>query len=360
MISSGGKYGAEGVILSLCQGLKEHKISPFLIGIHNTYQPHLEILDHARERGIDAQEILCRKQWDKNTIKGLQSYIKNHNIQIVHTHNYKSDFYGRAVTKGTRVKHCITSHGWTSENIKVRMYEWIDRRIMNSADKIICVSDALKKQNIRMGVRSNCLVMIPNGIDIDDYTLRVRPLEKKRIEIGVVGRLSPEKGHKILVQAIKILIQGFPNIRILFAGEGICEKELRVDVELAGLEKNFMFSGFQKDIKSFYRSIDFLIIPSLSEGLPLTLLEAMAMGVPIIASRVGDIPKVIDHEKNGILVDPARPDVLAEAMAGLIIDIKRQKEITAAARKTVENDYTSKQMCETYADLYQKLLKRFR
>jgi len=364
LISSGGMYGAENVILTLTQELRNQDIDAGIVVIHNRYNPQTELLNAATALDIPVHEIISRRQLDWSAVKQLREILVREKVNIIHSHNYKSDIFAWLAQRNIQTKFCITSHGWTSENLKVLFYEEIDRTVMNQSNAVVCVSKTLYLRNIKHGVRTHKILTIPNGIDIEHFSRRHTGKDdpslhqyKDKFVVGLAGRMSPEKGHNVLMKSARIIVKKNPQVLFLLVGGGVLENELKNIARDNDMDKYFIFLGHQKDIKKFYRTIDILVMPSHREGLPMTLLEAMAMEVPVIASAVGDIPELIKNKKNGVLVAPGDEDALAAEIIELMNHKERRDIYAQISRKIVESHYSAIEMCSKYIDLYQKIIR---
>jgi glycosyltransferase involved in cell wall biosynthesis len=173
-----------------------------------------------------------------------------------------------------------------------------------------------------------------------------------------VGRLAPEKGIKFLLKAWKDVLKEFPQAQLLILGEGSEKENLLAQTQRLNLSESVEFKGVIKDISSFLAAADIFVLPSLAEGMPVALLEAMAWGLSAIASRVSGTVEVITSGKNGILVEPGDVPGLSRAIINLLADAELRRRISGAARKRVKESFSLEKMVESHLQLYREMLGR--
>jgi len=363
LVSSGGLFGAERVILNLAA--QNNGIISWVGAVNNRHNPHLEIIKEAQNIGLKTFIFDSSCQGDIRTVFSVKKFIKENNINIIHTHNYKSNIIGFLATRFTRTKWVSTLHGWTSADAKLYWYEILDRFFLRFADKIICVSQNNYERLLNKGISKGTLAVISNGIDLNAFSFcgQVPNLRKDLginagdMVVAIVGRLSEEKGHKILFKALNSVTPQYPNIKCLVVGDGPLKTALQKIVDNLSLSDCVIFTGNRKDMAEVYRICDILVNASFTEGLPMTILEAMASKVAIIATRVGALPKVIRNGQNGILIDPGNPDALSEAMISLFNDAHKRQILADQAYKDVHEHYSGQRMAEEYRESYERVLK---
>lgn len=342
----------------------------------------LTFLRHADRKTFDIHPIVLIRPWEKDTIfvqelkknnyaytaipiaarprsegrdyfriircyRILHSFLRKNSFDIVHTHGYFADILGIPAAWLSRTPHMATCHGFISIDRKLKFYNWLDCTALRFSNKIIAVSDDIRNHLVKKGIRGRRIITIPNAVGENcDVAFRTENRRRKRAElnikedelvIGYVGRLSEEKGVKYLVQAAAGMADR--GVKVLVIGEGPQRGELEKIAATAGLEGKIIFAGFQRHIESWLPSFDIFVLPSLTEGTPVALLEAMACGIPVIASAVGGVPDVIIPEKNGILVSPGNVDEISTAMQRLHEHPRFRTSLAQAARKTIESKY---------------------
>jgi glycosyltransferase involved in cell wall biosynthesis len=216
------------------------------------------------------------------------------------------------------------------------------------------------------GIKPDKLVTIHNGINVERFSIDLSPEAKRNLrqELGLesdsliiltVARLHAQKGHTYLIEAIPHIVRAFPQARFLFVGDGELKGKLTVQVEKAGLSDYVLFLGVRKDVPQLLAISDLFVLPSLWEGLPNAVLEAMAAGVPVIATNVEGAPELIVHEKTGLLVPPADPTALEQAIQRLLIDESSRTSMSKAARERVEYKFSQDANVTAFIDLYDQV-----
>ncbi|MCM8826813.1 MAG: glycosyltransferase [Candidatus Omnitrophica bacterium] len=359
IIWSLGLGGAESVVINLVKGLDKGRFNPFVCCLN--------------DKGIFAEELereeikviaLNKKPGlDFSIIPKMIRLINTHNIDIVHTHLWGANCWGRVAAVLGRVKIIIaTEH--SVDVWKPKHYFLIDRFLSRFTHKIVVVSEAVKDFYKSKGIAEEKLEVIYNGINEENFRISGEIREKIRKELGVndntkvlgiIGRLVEPKGHKFLFNAMGML-DGKYNLKVVVVGEGVEKETLKEMVRSLGLEDKVIFTGFRNDVNNILQSIDILVIPSLREGLPLVMLEAMASGVPVISSKVGGIPEVIINGKNGILIEPANVRELAEAISVLVSNNELYQYLSHQAKQSIKAKFTLDRMIKDIEELYLKLL----
>lgn len=363
LVSSGGLFGAERVIINLATRTKDAVC--YVGAVHNVHNPHLEVIDEAKDLGLYTVVFKSSGQLDLSTVFKIKRFLREADIDIIHTHNYKSDLLGFWASRLAGKKWVGTNHVWHSTDGKLKFYETLDAFFLKFADKVTGVSQEIKDDLLRKGFKDAQVAVIDNGIHIEKFQNGVPAAELKRtlfhlnehdFVIAIVGRLAKEKGHDIFLQAVKTIVEQYPNVKCLIIGDGPLRSELETVTADLGLSKNMIFAGIRNDMPRVYAMCDLMVNSSYIEGLPMTILEAMAARVPIIATRVGAVPKVIDDQKNGIALEPGDAGTLAKAMRELIADGQKRKRFADAAYKDVCERFSDRRMAERYRDIYREVL----
>lgn len=362
LISSSGFFGAENVALNLMNSLKEDKNNPRLLCLKNSGKPDPEIHLQAESQGISTDVISCNKRFDMGSIKKIKDYVKKENIVLIHTHGYKSNLYGMVASRLAGIPVVTTLHGWIGEDYKARFYELVDKLVVKRMDHVVSVSPVISKELGSLKVNEDKVSFIPNGIDTERFSpasdgpdMRAIFGAKDALIIGTVGRLGPEKGHLYLMEAFKEISALVPEARLLIVGGGFLEEVLAGKAWELGIEDKVKLVGNQADMAAAYKSMDIFVLPSLIEGLPLVLLEAMSMELPVIASDVGGIPHVIGKGE-GIIVPPKGIYELRYAIFGLVKDAELRRNMGKKARERIVKDFSLRSFYKKYTDTYKKVL----
>lgn len=292
--------------------------------------------------------------------------------QIVHTHKYKDNIVAILAARLTGGAHIVRMvHGLPEpfgglKGFKMLCYVALDRALSRVwARRFVAVS-----ASIATFLRDKCvaerIICIHNGVDLE----RLQIIEakgqeiKKTLEIeiyetvvGTVGRLSSVKAQDRLLRATQQLILAGYKIRVLLVGEGPMEQFLKELTKHLGLDRVVVFTGHQERVVDYLSAMDVFVLPSLSEGIPMALLEALAIARPVVATRVGGIPEVIEHGVNGLLVDPEDTSLLARSIRELIEDRSKAIGLGKAGRVRIEREFSANLMADRMMDMYRSLLE---
>jgi len=304
----------------------------------------------------------------------LAKMIKEKDIQIVHSQGGRADFFARIAAKIAKVPVVISTvamppEGYNVGLLKKGIYVLLDRFSERFVDRFIVVSEALKERLIKKHkIPSEKIVKICNGVEVEEYESRDEDAFKIREEfnissnvpiVGFIGRLVWQKGLIYFVQAMKkIVSEMLPNreIKFLIVGEGPLRKKLEILVKKLDIRDVVIFAGFRRDVKEVLSSLEILVLPSIREGQPIILLEAMAMGKPIVATNIEGINETVINEVTGILVSPKNPRTLAEAIVYLLEDKKRATEMGRMGKKIVNEKFNIKNKINQYEQLYEAII----
>jgi glycosyltransferase involved in cell wall biosynthesis len=304
-----------------------------------------------------------RGPFDWRVIARFQEICRRHRVAIWHGHDYKSNLLGLLLRPFWPMHLITTVHGWVKETRRTPLYYAIDRLCLPFYEKVICVSEDLHERSLDAGVRPKRCVLIENAIDTEQYrrTLSLSQararvnLSNERRLIGAIGRLSPEKGYDHLIRAVDALLRQGHDLDLVIAGEGDDEPRLRQLIKGLGRTERIHLLGYCSDTLELFQAMDIFALSSLREGLPNVILEAMALEVPVVATRIAGVPRVIQHEENGLIVEPGSPQALASALARLLGDETMRLRIGQAGRSTVEERYSFAARMQKMRALYQEL-----
>jgi glycosyltransferase involved in cell wall biosynthesis len=297
--------------------------------------------------------------------------IKNCDLVHAHGHVYMSSFLAGKIAKKYNKPFIVTQHNTFIDYQSIlNMLEHINdctigKSVLKSANSIITVSKETKKYVLRLGADKSKTTVIYNGVDTDFFhpvdkedSRKKLGLPKSRKIIFSVRRLVYKNGLDTLIESIPLLKPDYPNLLFVIAGKGPSRKFIEDRIKDLGIEANIKLTGFVPDrlLPVYYDSADYFILPSASgEGLPLVLLEAMACGLPVIATAVGGTPEIIRHMKNGVLVPPRNPEAMADALSKLLSE-ELGPSIGEEARKTVEKNFSWENNVRQLQEIYNKFM----
>ena len=246
----------------------------------------------------------------------------------------------------------VTVERWLSQNPLKVFY-----RMFSGMATVVVISKIIGKQLEEMvGIPKERIRVIYNGVDLSKFRLKeYRWGDVARYNIGCVARLEKEKGIEFLIQAVKIVREFIPFARLIIVGEGPERRKLMWLSERLGLKEIIQWVGYQREIEKWYGFFDALVLPSVKrESFGITLVEAMAMGIPVAASRLGGIPEIIDHKKNGFLAKPGDSQDLADQLMYLYNNRSEVRQMILAARKKIEDQFSLERMIRDFYLLFRK------
>ncbi len=311
---------------------------------------------------------------DENIYNSFMLTYKTHNLlknlgcDILHSHRYKENILGALARYNTDIKlQVCTIHGLAEpftgfQRIKASFYKMCEYYIgRRRIDKVIAVSEDIKnKLSTRYQIAK--LMTIHNGIDIEEATgtgeIKARSelgIDDDQIVIGTVGRLTPVKGYEYLIKAFKTLCHRHDNLLLMIIGDGPERHSLETLANELNISENILFYGFTENVSAIMRLFDIFVLSSLHEGISISLLEALALGIPVVVTAVGGTPEVVTHNKTGLLITPRNEDELAAACDSLIIDPEFRKQLGNNGRDHVIKDFTKEAMAAKVVSLYEGL-----
>jgi glycosyltransferase involved in cell wall biosynthesis len=304
-------------------------------------------LDAARAIGMPIHQVHASGPYDLRLIWRLASIVREAQFDIVHAHEAVSDVVTYAMSLLHPVLIVSTAHGWIANSRKGRLMVDLDKRVLGRFDRVIAVSGKLQRDLLDAGVPARKVTLLHNAIVLEKYRRAagpgaLEPLVGKRLPGPIlvsIGRLSPEKGHADLIEALALLASRGRYVSAVFAGDGPSRAALQQRVRAAGLEERVHLPGYVAEPARLLQDADLMVLPSHTEGLPNVALEALAMDVPVLATRVGGTPEVITDGETGRLVPPHAPEALADAIDDFLAHPARWRGWAARGRQVVEAQF---------------------
>lgn len=312
------------------------------------------------EEGVPVLIVPSPRQPDYLAALRVVRILRRSRVDVLHTHNtqpfLEAGFAG--VLAGVRtLVHTDHGRGWPD----LRRYVWGERVMSRFAYRVVGVSEETSAQLIEFGkIDPNKVVTIRNGIDPHPFDLapdrsrlrRALDIEEQAPVICTVARFEREKGVDVLIDALPAIARAMPDLVCLIVGYGEEEEELRRLASTHGVQASVRFLGPRRDVADILMSADCYVLPSRREGLPMTILEAMAAGRPVVATRVGGVPGVVMEGRTGVLVEPESPTALAAAVIGLLEEPARRQAYGVEARRLFDADFSARVMTREYERLY--------
>jgi glycosyltransferase involved in cell wall biosynthesis len=283
---------------------------------------------------------------------------------VIHTHGGTAGFTGRVASLGFPGRKTVhTYHGLhylhARGNPRNAMFRLVDKALLRATDRIICVAQSDLDLGLKYGVlEKGKTSVIRNGIDLQEFQKSARDETTARSPVvGTIGRLHVQKGHGVLLQAVAQLRKMGKDFVVRIIGDGELRKQLEAKAMKLGVDDVVEFHGASTNVAADLAQMDLFVLPSLWEGLPIVLLEAMAAGVPVVASGVDGIPEIVTDGLDGVLVPVGQPTALAEAMARMLKDPLLCASMVFNAREKVQREFSVERMTELTEDLYEAVLR---
>lgn len=354
--------GPERQMLGLARAMPAEYRSVFLsFRERGLNRPFIQEL---RNHGLAAVELRGNAPRLWSAAKEVATCLRSLRADVLLCHGYKPDIIGYLAARRAGVPVVAVSRGWTWATLKVRAYEWLDRRVLNHVDHVVCVSGGQATKVRRAGVGPGKITVIHNSIDTRRFGTPEASGAKtlagmfenvpSRIAMAV-GRLSPEKGFGRLVECAVLLRERGLDVGFVLVGEGPEREALEHAVARAGLAGRFILAGFRKDVDRLIPHADLLVQSSYTEGMPNVVLEAMAASVPVVATSVGGTPEVVQQGVTGLLVRPGRAEDLAAGVTAVLADEANRLRMGHAASERVRGDFTFASQSAAYQQLLDRL-----
>lgn len=355
---STGYGGQERRVILECRGFKARGHYVAL-----ACRAEAKIRQWAEKEGIEVFVVPFRKALDIDSIFKLIKIIKNNKIEIVNTHSGIDSWCGGLASKLSRVPVLVRTR-----HLNLPLKRNIFNFIHYFPDMVITCGENMRKNLIEnCGFPPNKLISIPTGVEKKFFNIKRTPRNKTKYGLNEntpviinVGILRREKGHEITLKAFKFVLEKIPEAVLMIVGDGPSKPRILNEVKSLNLEEKVIFTGFLEDPSEVFSFADVNVISSWSEGLPQSLLQALAAGVPTVATAVGGIPEVLINNETGINVQPGDYRALAEGIIKLLTDYKWASEITQKGREIVKEKYSEETMIDKLEKLYKELLSKKR
>jgi glycosyltransferase involved in cell wall biosynthesis len=359
--------GSERVLSHLITRLPRDRYRVNLYFLREAGRVGRELFD----AGVGGAERLQRHRFDPVAAVRLCRHLRHDPPDLLFVlDHHNAMLWGRVAALLAPVPRVVLASHATGLFGKRRNFRVTDRWLMEFTDRVVALSRAHARYLVETeGVAPGCVTIIENGIPLDEYAGddavgEARAGLERELALGpqdrvviMVAALRPEKAHEVFLEAARLLVVSHRDLKFLIVGDGPRRAELELLCTRLDLDPHVRFLGVRSDVARLLHVARVLALPShpAVETLPLSVLEAMAAGVPVVATRVGSLPEVIDSGRTGLLIDPGDPRALASAIESLVDDPVRSREMAAAAREVVVSRFSVDRMVDGYAALFQSL-----
>jgi glycosyltransferase involved in cell wall biosynthesis len=368
-MESDGLYGAENVVLNLSLEMsRQGRYKPIIGCIVENANDRNALYERAESLGIMAVPVEIGKYAMAFQLLKSVRQIKQYGIDVIHTHGHKGAIAGFVIHLLSGIPIVGTCHAWVDHpdcKMRYRVMSLSERFLYKYFLFCICVSDAILSKFSQKNVNTKNTLVIYNGIELNSNSNKTIDKDAIRKEIGIdndypiilnVGRLTAEKAQRDIISAAMILKEKGMPVNMVVAGEGILRQCLNEQIERLNLADVVKLIGFREDVSRLLGVSDIFLLPSLTEGLPIALLEAMSARVPVIATPVGQVPKIIQHGVSGLLVPVNDAGAIAGAVERYLKNLPEARRMRENAFEQLERAFSSSIMYAEYSKVYERVI----
>lgn len=357
-IETPGTGGAEKLLVDIAVGLPSEFTSVGVMMCESWTGRELA------KHGIPVTVMPLQRSFDAGWPVRFARFIREHKVDVVQSHEFTANVYATAGARLAGVPIVCTTHGknyWPHALYRRAAYRWVAR---NSRAFVAVSQDLGRFVSDTLGIPDSRVRVIRNGIDVSVYRRSPESRLRVRAELGLqdsqplylaCGELTEVKGHEVLVRATQHLVRQRPDAIVAIAGHGPLREHLESLVSTLGITSHVRFLGFRRDVPDLLSAADVFVMPSLSEGLPLAILEAMSVGVPIVASSVGGIPELIRPGESGWLVAPGDAVDLGNTLATVMAQGASREAVVRNAQQLCFSQYALKTTVSSYVNWYRNI-----
>ena len=325
--------------------------------------PEYDLPQRAKEAGVVLYDIPERSGFSLSTLGRLAAVIREFPPHLLHAHDYKTNVLSLVLGRWFRTPVLTTAHGYVTKGGKLNAYYRLDRWALRRMDHVIAVSSDLFDFLQELRIPDERRSLIWNAIDTDSYCRNAEITQAKstlgfapdRLLVGAVGRLQPEKGFDVLIEAARQLYASGLDFDLAIAGDGPLRSDLEQQAAAADPQGRIRFLGWQTNAQPFFEALDLFVLSSRREGLPNVVLEAMALEVPVVATRVAGVPAVVEDGTSGLLVPPDSDSNLASALERPLRDAALRQRLGRNGRQSIEARFSFRARMEKIRDIYDRL-----
>ena len=347
--------GGEQQALNLAAGLRDRGH-----GVVVACQPGSPMAERSRAAGLRCAEIRMRSEVDPVAVARLARLMRRESFDIIHMHTSHAHTLGCLAARLAGGPLCVVSRRVDFDIRRGMLSGW---KYRHGVDRYIAISAAVRQVMIDGGVDAGRISVVHSGIDLARFDgvdaaglAEEFGLPASTVKIGNVAAMADHKGQRYLIEAVPLVAAEEPDTKFFIVGDGELKDDLRERAERLGVTDRIIFTGFRRDVPRLLAYFDVFVMSSHMEGLCTSVMDALAMSKPVVASRAGGIPEIVEHERNGLLVPPKDPPALAAAIVRMIRDTELRHRLSGAARGRIERHFSADAMVEGTLGAYRELM----
>ena len=316
--------------------------------------------------GIPHVVVPAAERFRPTHVRRVSEIINATKPDLIHAHEYKSGLVGLAAARSATIPAVATAHGWTWNSARAVAYEAVERVLLHGYRRVVAGTAAMERSLTRSGIPARKIRRVPHPICLPDTTSKQGPIGLRRkfaipqdaLLLGTLGRLSREKGHADLIRALAKISEGGRAVHLLLGGDGDEKGALAALAGDLSLEDSVHFLGTvpHNEIGGFLDAIDIFVLPSRRDNLPLSLLEAMAAAVPVVASAVGGVPDLIRDGETGYLTEPADPTALASVLKKILNNFSTRLTVGKRGKAAVYTAHAPEAFAQRMRQVYEEVV----
>ncbi|GGX49579.1 glycosyltransferase family 4 protein [Saccharospirillum salsuginis] len=358
-ITPAGFYGAERWVLALANNLSAAEVVCDLAVTDEGAGQDLSVAEFYPKQIGQVHRIPLKHRFDMTAIQKLCTLIRSRNIDVIHTHGYKSDILGLIAARRCNIKAVSTPHGFSGNvGFKLSMFIKAGTFSYRYFDRVVPLSPELLEDVRGFRVPESKIDYIANGVDLSelDRFFKMSSEEREDFHLGFVGQMIPRKGLRDLIDVFHRLWERHPRVRLTLVGDGSQRRELESYARSLPCSERIRFLGFQPDRIPIMREFDMFLMTSSLEGIPRCMMEAMAIGIPVVAYDIPGVDELVTHGKTGSLAPLGDIETLSNECEALMLDIELRQRLTGNARRMIEETYSAARMANEYTALFRTLV----
>ncbi len=355
--------GTERIILSLLRHLDRQCFEPMLVTM---FGPG-DLIDDAGKLDVPGVNLRMKEDSFFSGLKRWRKALNDFKPDLIQSLLIHSNVLGRATVMFKRKIKMLggISTVYTTEGYG-RFYAWIER-LTHPLDTLYVVNSELGMEKVLNVIRlpERKMTLVHNGIELEEKIDQesVRDVVRREFHfadddlvVGMVAQLRPAKRHDLLIQASAALVDKFPQLRLLIVGQGEMEEASKRMANDLGINKHVYFAGYRNDARRLLHGMDIFALPSDVEGEPISLLEAMDAGLPVVAARTGGIPEIVENGKSGLIFTPGKLNELQDLLHELLSDEYKRETLGRAAQQRIQERFSAQRMTQEFQELYLRCL----